>query len=61
LKLSHKIIAVSTAVIVISLVTLAALSAETYTILQRINPIAAMAALVVIVAGAAWFRRAGKS
>ena len=61
-SVSHKTIAaLSTAIIVVSLLTLTALSAETYAALQRINPVAAIAALVVVVVGIAWFRKATKS
>jgi len=55
--MSHKTIAVSTAIIVITLVTLAMLSAETYVNLQTINPVAAIAAAVVVVIGLVWFKR----
>jgi len=58
--LSSKIIALGTVIIVISLVTLAALSAEIYATLQSINPIAALAAVIVAVAGLIWFRKTRK-
>jgi hypothetical protein len=57
--LSHKIIAVST-VIVVSLVTLGALFAEGYAVLQSINPVAVLAAAAVAVVGLAWFKKASK-
>lgn len=60
LNLSSKIIALGTVIIVISLVTLAALSAEIYATLQSINPIAALAAVIVAVAGLIWFRKTRK-
>jgi hypothetical protein len=60
-NVSNRTIAVSTAIIVISLVTLTALLSETYTTLQSINPIAVMAAAVVVVVGLVWFKKASKS
>ena len=60
--MSYKTIAaLSTAIIVFSLLTLTALSAEAYAALQRINPIAVIAALAVVIVGVAWFRKATKS
>jgi hypothetical protein len=56
---SHKTIAVST-VIIVSLVTLAALFAESYAALQTINPIAVLAAAAVVVIGLIWFKKASK-
>ncbi len=57
--MSHKIIAVSTAIIAV-FVTLAILFAEIYAILQNINPVAAIAAAVVVVIGLLWFKRTVK-
>lgn len=58
---SNKTIAVSTAIIVISLVALAAILAETYATLQSINPVAAIAAAAVVIIGLVWFKKASKS
>ncbi|MGA3112431.1 MAG: hypothetical protein ABSE15_10465 [Candidatus Bathyarchaeia archaeon] len=57
--MSHKTIAVST-VIVVSLVTLSALFAESYTAFQSINPVAVLAAAAVFVIGLVWFKKASK-
>ncbi|HUJ84309.1 MAG TPA: hypothetical protein VLV84_01740 [Candidatus Acidoferrales bacterium] len=57
--MSHKTIAVST-VIIVSIVTLAALLAESYAALQSINPVAVLAAATVVVIGLVWFRKASK-
>ncbi|MGA2523125.1 MAG: hypothetical protein ABSF65_03115 [Candidatus Bathyarchaeia archaeon] len=57
--MSHKTIAVST-VIIVSIVTLAALLAESYAVLQSINPVAVLAAAAVVVIGLVWFRKASK-
>jgi len=57
--MSHKTIAVST-VIIVSIVTLAALLAESYAVLQSINPVAVLAAATVVVIGLVWFRKASK-
>jgi len=57
LKVSHKTIAVTTAIIIISFATLAMLSAESYFDLQTIDPAAVLAALVVVVLGLVWFRK----
>jgi heme/copper-type cytochrome/quinol oxidase subunit 2 len=59
--LSNKTIAVSTVIIIISLVTLAALSAEIYARLQTINPVAAIVAVAVAVVGIIWFKKTTKS
>ena len=57
--MSHKD-ARSTAIIVISVVTVAMLSAETYLNLQSINLAAAIAAAVVVVIGLVWFKKTVK-
>jgi hypothetical protein len=57
--MSHKTIAVST-VIIVSIVALAALLAESYAVLQSINPVAVLAAAAVVVIGLVWFRKASK-
>ncbi|MGA2385848.1 MAG: hypothetical protein ABSG33_04885 [Candidatus Bathyarchaeia archaeon] len=59
-KVSNKTIAVGT-VIAVSLITVAALLAETYITAPGINPVAAAAALTVIVIGIAWFKKTSKS
>jgi heme/copper-type cytochrome/quinol oxidase subunit 2 len=61
LNLSNKTIAVGTAIIIISLITLAALSAEIYGTLQSINPIAAAAAVTVAIIGIIWLKKTTKS
>ena len=58
--MSHKAIALST-IIVISLVTLTALFAESYAALQSMDPVAVLAAAAVVVIGLAWFKKANKS
>jgi len=57
---SNKTIAISTA-IVISMVTIGTLLAESYTTLQSINPVAVLAATTVAVIGLAWFKKVNKS
>jgi len=59
-NVSHKTIAVST-IIVVSLVTLTAIYAESYAALQSINPVAVFAAAAVVVIGLVWFKKASKS
>ncbi len=59
-EVSRKAIAVSTVIIVISLLTLVMLSTETYMNLQTINPAAAIAAAVVVVIGLVWFKKTVK-
>jgi len=59
-EVSRKAIAVSTVIIVISLLTLVMLSTETYMNLQTINPAAAIAAVVVVVIGLVWFKKTVK-
>ena len=62
MRVSHKTVAaVSTGVVLVLLFVLAGLSAEAYTALQSINPIALVAAVAVVIAGLAWFRKASKS
>ena len=62
MRVSHKTVAaVSTGVVLVVLFVLAALSAEAYSVLQSINPIALIAAVVVVVGGLAWFRKASRS
>ena len=62
MRVSHKTVAaVSTGVVLVLLFVLAGLSAEAYTALQSINPIALVAAVCVVIAGLAWFRKASKS
>ena len=58
--MSNKTIAISTA-IVISMVTIGTLLAESYTTLQSINPVAVLAATTVAVIGLAWFKKVNKS
>ena len=60
--MSHKTIAaLSTAIIVVTVLTFTALSAEAYTALQSINPAAVLAAATVVIVGLAWFRKATKT
>lgn len=59
-QVSHKTLAVSTVIIVVTLVTLAVFLAETYATLESINPIAAVAAAIVVVAGLVWFKKTNK-
>jgi len=59
-EVSRKAIAISTVIIVISLLTLVMLSTETYMNLQTINPAAAIAAAVVVVIGLVWFKKTVK-
>jgi hypothetical protein len=59
LAVSSRKIAVG-AVLVVSLVVLAALLMQTYALLQDFNPIAAMAAILVIVIGTVWLVKTAK-
>jgi len=62
MRLSHKTVAaVSTGVVLVLLFVLASLSAEAYSALQSINPIALIAAVAVVIGGLAWFRKASRS
>lgn len=61
MKVSHKTIAaVSTAIIIITMLTIAALYAETYTALQTVSPVAVIAAAAVVVIGVVWFKKSSK-
>ena len=60
LNLSNKAIVASTVIIIISLVTLAARFGEIDATLQTVNPIAAIAAAVVVVIGIIWFKKTTK-
>jgi len=55
-KLSRKNLAVGTAVLLLSLVTILAL-ASSYEALQTINPIAAVTAITVAAIGIVWFKK----
>jgi hypothetical protein len=55
--LSNKTFAIGTAIVLVSLITCLALFAESYAIVQSINPIAAIAAITVALIGLAWFKR----
>jgi len=62
MRVSHKTVAaVSTGVVLVLLFVLASLSAEAYSALQSINPIALIAAVAVVIGGLAWFRKASRS
>jgi hypothetical protein len=58
--LSNKNIAIS-AVILVSIITLVSLLAETYLALQGINPVAVIAATTVAAIGIVWFKKTAKS
>jgi len=58
--LSNKNIAIS-AVILVSIITLVSLLAETYMTLQGINPVAVIAATTVAAIGIMWFKKTAKS
>lgn len=58
--MSNKTVAVSTAIIIISMVTAAVLRAKTDATLPTINPIAALAAVMVVIAGLVWFKKTSK-
>jgi hypothetical protein len=55
--LSNRTLAIGTAIVLVSLVTCLALVAESYAIVQSINPIAAIAAITVALIGIAWFKK----
>jgi len=56
---SHKVIALSTAIIVILFVSIVTLI-QTFTALQNVNPVAVTAAVAVVVIGLVWFKKANK-
>jgi len=60
LNLNNKTVAFGTLIIIISLVALAVLSAEISATLQSVNPVAALAAVVVAVIGLIWFKRTSR-
>jgi hypothetical protein len=55
--MSQKHLAVGTAVILVSIVTLMAFLFSAYPELQAINPIAALTAIIVAIIGIAWFKK----
>jgi hypothetical protein len=55
--LSNKTVALGTAVILVSIITLVAIVTETYVTLQGINPVATIAAVTVAIIGIAWFKK----
>jgi len=59
-NLDNKTVAFGTLIIIISLVALAVLSAEISATLQSVNPVAALAAVVVAVIGLIWFKRTSR-
>jgi len=59
LKVSNKALAVNTAIIIL-LITLAAILTETYTSVQVVNPVAALAAVTVALVGVVWFKKTSK-
>jgi hypothetical protein len=56
-KLSHKLLALGTAVFLVSFVALMAFLIDSYSALQAFNPIAALTAITVAVIGIAWFKK----
>jgi hypothetical protein len=56
---SNKALAVNTAIIIL-LITLAAILTETYTSVQVVNPVAALAAVTVALVGVVWFKKTSK-
>ena len=59
MKVSNKALAVNTAIIIL-LITLAAILTETYTSVQVVNPVAALAAVTVALVGVVWFKKTSK-
>ena len=57
--MSHKNLAIGTAVILVSFLTLIAFLTTSYATLQAINPIAALTAITVAIIGIAWFKKTG--
>ncbi len=55
--MNHKNLALGTIVILVSFITLLAFLVTSYTVLQAINPIAALTAITVAVIGIAWFKK----
>ena len=55
--MSHKNLAIGTAVILVSFITLMAFLTTSHAALQAINPIAALTAVTVAVIGIAWFKK----
>ncbi len=59
MKVSNKALAVNTAIIIL-LIALAAILTETYTAVQVVNPVAALAAVTVALIGVVWFKKTSK-
>ena len=59
-NLDNKTVAFGTLILIISLVALTVLSAEICATLQSVNPVAALAAVVVVVIGLIWFKRTSR-
>jgi len=60
LNLTFKILALGTVIVIVSVVTVAAFSAETYAALRSFNPLATLAAVAVGLAGLVWFKKTSK-
>jgi hypothetical protein len=56
--LSHKNLAIGTAVILVSFITLMAFLTTSYSAIETINPIGALTAITVAIIGIAWFKKA---
>ena len=55
--MSHKNLAIGTAVILVSLTAILAFAASSCEALQTINPVAALTAIAVAIVGIAWFKK----
>ena len=53
--MSHKNLAIGTAAILVFSVTLTAVLTTSYSVIENINPIAALTAITVAVIGITWF------
>lgn len=56
-RMSHKTIAVGTIIVAVSAVTLTVFLSETYMAFESINPIAALTASIVVIAGLVWLKK----
>ncbi len=56
-ELSHKNLAIGTAVILVSLTAILAFVVSSCEALQTINPVAALTAIAVAIVGIAWFKK----
>jgi hypothetical protein len=55
--MSHKNLALGTAAILVFAITLTALLMISYSVIETINPIAALTAITVAIIGITWFKK----